>query len=86
MKTISVRDLQKKIRESVQAAQGDRIVVTRNGKPVALLVGVEGVDWESLVRQTSAPFWKLIEKRRREKVVPLQEMRNRSKNSRRRKG
>lgn len=37
MKTISVRDLQKKIRESVQAAQKDRVVVTRHGKPAALL-------------------------------------------------
>ncbi len=44
MKTISVRDLQKKIRESVDEAQKDRVVVTRNGKPAALLIGVEGQD------------------------------------------
>jgi PHD/YefM family antitoxin component YafN of YafNO toxin-antitoxin module len=40
MKTISVRDLQKKIRESVGEAQKDRVVATRNGKPAAILIGV----------------------------------------------
>ena len=66
MKTISVRDLQKKIRESVDEAQKDR-------------VGVEGQDWEIVVLQTSAPFWKLIEERRKEKTIPLREMRKRVK-------
>lgn len=79
MKTISVRDLQKKIRESVDQAQKDRVVVTRNGKPAALLIGVEGQDWESVVLQTSAPFWKLIEKRRKEKTISLNEMKKRVK-------
>jgi len=74
-----VRDLQKKIRESVDEAQKDRVVVTRNGKPAALLIGVEGQDWEIVVLQTSAPFWKLIEKRRKEKTIPLREMRKRVK-------
>ena len=77
MKTISVRDLQKKIRESMEESQKDRLVVTRNGKPAALLIGVEGQDWESVVRQTSASFWKLVEKRRKEKTISLAEMKKR---------
>ena len=85
MKTISVRDLQRKIRESVDAAQRDRVVVTRNGKPAALLIGVEGQDWESVVLQTSTRFWKLIEKRRAEKTVPIRKMRRRLKASRKKK-
>jgi len=86
MKTVSVRDLQKNIRESVEAAQKDRVVVTRNGKPAALLIGVEGQDWESVVLQTHAPFWKLIEQRRREKTAPLREMRKRVKEPDRKRG
>jgi prevent-host-death family protein len=86
MKTVSVRDLQKNIRESVEAAQKDRVVVTRNGKPAALLIGVEGQDWESVVLQTSAPFWKLIEQRRRGKTVSLREMRKRVKEPDRKRG
>jgi prevent-host-death family protein len=77
MKTISVRDLQKEIRKSVDEAQKDRVVVTRNGKPAVLLIGIEGQDWESVVIQANAPFWKLIGKRRKEKTIPLQEMRKR---------
>ena len=75
MKTISVRDLQKKVRESVTASQKDRVIVTRNGKPAALLVGVEGQDWESVVLESSAAFWKLIENRRKEKTLTLREVR-----------
>ncbi len=64
MKTVSVRDLQKTIKKCVDAAQEERIVVTRNGKPAALLIGLEGQDWETVMLQTSPSFWKLIEKRR----------------------
>ena len=77
MKTISVRDLQRKIRKTVEASHADRVVVTRNGKPVALLVGLEGQDWESVIRQTSASFWRLIQRRRKQKTLPLREVRKR---------
>jgi prevent-host-death family protein len=71
MKTISVRDLQKNVRECVEVAQGERVVVTRRGQPAAVLVGVEGRDWEDVALQTSASFWKMIEQRRREPTIPL---------------
>ncbi|MGH2725675.1 MAG: type II toxin-antitoxin system Phd/YefM family antitoxin [Actinomycetota bacterium] len=77
MRTINVRDFQKKIRETVETAQRERIVLTRHGEPVALVVGLEGMEWEDVVLQTSRPFWKLIEKRRKQKTVSLQEMRER---------
>ena len=74
MKTVTVRDLQKSVRECVDIAQEDRVVITRRGKPAAVLVGVEGEEWESVVLQTSASFWKLIEKRRKEPTISLEEM------------
>lgn len=74
MKTVNVRDLQKNIRHCVSESQDDCIMITRNGKPAALIIGVEGVDWESLVFQTSKSFWKMIEKRRKEKTISLNEM------------
>jgi prevent-host-death family protein len=77
MKTVTVRQLQKKIRECVDAAQRDRIVITRHGRPAAVVIGVQGYDWEDLVLQTSPAFWKLIEARRKQKTVPLVEMRKR---------
>ena len=75
MKTISVRDLQKKVRESVDAAQSDRIVITRRGRPAAVLVGVGGAEWETVVLETNANFWHLINKRRKQGTLSLDEMR-----------
>ena len=77
MKTVTVRDLQKKIRECVDAAQKDQIVITRHGRPAAIVIGVQGYDWEDVMLQTSPAFWKMIEGRRKAKTIPLAEMRKR---------
>ncbi len=74
MKTISVRDLQKRIKEAVDSAQGDRVIVTRRGKPAAVLLGVEGKDWETVVFETSPRFWELIEERRAEPTLSAEEL------------
>ena len=74
MKTINVRDLQKKIRECIEVAQKDRVVVTRHGKPVALVTGLDGYDWEDLYWATNVSFWKMIEKRRKEPTIPFDEV------------
>ena len=74
MKTINVRDLQKKIRRCMDVAQKERVVVTRHGKPLAVLTGVEGYDWEDLYWSTNAAFWKMIEERRKEPTIPLEEV------------
>lgn len=71
MKTVNVRNLQKRIAECVDLAQKERVVVTRNGRPAAILIGVEGQDWEDVVVQANPAFWKMIEERRKEKTIPL---------------
>ncbi len=77
MKTIPVRDLQKKIKECVDQAQLDRVVITRHGKPAAVLVGVEGEEWEDVVLQTDPAFWKLIRARRKQPTLSLDELKKR---------
>lgn len=77
MKTIPVRDLQKKIKECVDQAQQDRVVITRHGKPAAVLVGVEGEEWEDVVLQTDPAFWKLIRARRKQPTLSLDELKKR---------
>ncbi len=74
MKTVTVRDLQKSVKKAVDSAQDDRVVVTRHGQPAAVLVGVEGQDWETVVLETSSELWKLIEDRRGEATVSLEEL------------
>ncbi len=77
MKTVNVRELQKKIKEYIDVSQKDRVVLTRHGRPSAVLVGVEGEDWETVVLETNAAFWDLIQKRRKQKTISLNEMRDR---------
>ena len=74
MKSINVRDLQKKIRRCMMVAQKERVVVTRHGKPLAVVTGVEGYDWEDLYWATNAAFWREIERRRKEPTIPLEEV------------
>jgi len=71
---VNVRNLQRKISECVDIAQKERVVVTRHGQPAALLIGVEGQDWEDIFYQTSPAFWKMIEERRKEPTIPLEEV------------
>ncbi len=77
MKTVTVRDLQKKVKECVDDAQEDRIVITRHGKPAAVLVGVEDEDWESVVLQTDPKFWKLVLARRKQPTISLGQLKSR---------
>ena len=43
-------------------------------EPAAVLVGVEGQDWETVVLETSSELWKLIEERRGEATVSREEL------------
>jgi prevent-host-death family protein len=79
MKTVNARDLQKKVKECVDVSQQDQVVITRRGRPAAVMVGVEGKDWEDVVLQTSSTFWKLIEERRSEPTMSMKELRARLK-------
>jgi len=58
-----------RIEACVKDAQRERVVLTRNNKPVALMVGVEGMDEEQLELGTSNKFWKLIIERRAQKTI-----------------
>ena len=53
------------------------MVVTRRGKPVALLLGVEGKDWETVILETDPTFWKLIQQRRKEPTISFKELKAR---------
>jgi prevent-host-death family protein len=79
MKTVNARDLQKKVKECVDLSQRDRVVITRRGKPAAVMVGVEGKEWDDVALQASSKFWKLIEARRKEPTMSMKELRTRLK-------
>jgi prevent-host-death family protein len=77
MKTIAIRELQKDLKRYVDASQTEQVVITRHGKPAAICIGVEGHDWETLVRATDIAFWQLIAERRQEPTITHEELKAR---------
>jgi len=63
----------------IKNARHERVVLTRKGKPVALVVGVEGLDEEQVQLGSSEKFWTLIEARRRQKTISRAELERRIK-------
>jgi len=84
MKTVTVRDLQNKIKACLDRAQEDRVIITRHGKPAAVLIGVEGEDWESVILETDPAFWRLVQERRKQPTLSIDELKARLKQRRRR--
>jgi antitoxin (DNA-binding transcriptional repressor) of toxin-antitoxin stability system len=67
---MKVIDIQKaKFKECTEAAQHERVVLTEGGRPIALLVGVVGLDLEQIEFGHSDEFWKLIRQRRTQKSI-----------------
>lgn len=62
------------IEECVKDAQRERVVLTRRGKPFALLIGVAGMDLEQIALDHSDAFWQLIRERRSQKTVNRTEL------------
>lgn len=57
MKFLSTRELRNRPGSVRQLAQEDELVLTANGKPIAILLGVEGDDFEEtahMIRQIKA--------------------------------
>jgi antitoxin (DNA-binding transcriptional repressor) of toxin-antitoxin stability system len=67
MKQIGVESAD--LESCVSRAQQERLVITRKGRPVALVVGVQGMSAEQLELGTSDKFWKLIAKRRKQPTL-----------------
>jgi prevent-host-death family protein len=66
MKLIGIREARERLSAMVTQAQRERVVLTRHGRPAALLIGIEGEDLEDVVLKTSEQFWsELAEQRRR---------------------
>ena len=62
MKVVGVQ--QADLEECVREAQREQVVLTRKGKPIAVLVGVQGLDLEQIALGYSDEFWALIRERR----------------------
>lgn len=70
MKSVPLREVKQQLSEYVATAQKERILITKHGRPAALIWGVEGSDVEDVLYMTDPSFWSLIRKRRLQKAMP----------------
>lgn len=64
MKTIDVSCLSTEIREFLEQAQDERVMVTEDGEPLALVRGMRFKDAEDLAYEDDPEFWAEIERQR----------------------
>lgn len=75
MKTVGIE--QATLDSCVREAQDDRVLVTRAGRPVAIVVGLADFDEEQIRLGLSDEFWKMISERRRESAITRAELERR---------
>jgi prevent-host-death family protein len=66
MKKLNIQKATASLAEYVKTLDGEPLVVTAGGKPIAALVPVEGMDLEALAVGTNPDFIELIERSRRQ--------------------
>jgi len=72
MTTIGVE--QTTLETCLEKSQRERVILTRNGKPIALLVNVEGLDAEQIELGSSDKFWKMMAERRAQFTVSREQL------------
>jgi prevent-host-death family protein len=78
MKVVALARAKNDFSTYVDAAQHERVLVTRHGRPAALLIGVEGEPIEDLLTRSDPEFWRMIASRRKAtRTISSDEMRRR---------
>jgi prevent-host-death family protein len=78
MRVVALREAKASLSGCIESAQEDRVLITKHGKPAALVIGVEGETLEDLLTMGNPRFWKMIESRRRPgRTLSLDEVRRR---------
>jgi prevent-host-death family protein len=64
MRSVPKKELELNLDAILTRAQSERIVISRRGKPCAVLIGIEDYDAEDLGLASSEDFWRMIRQRR----------------------
>jgi prevent-host-death family protein len=75
MKTMTVFEARNHFARTLEAAKEDVIIVTRNGRPVAAIQGIDDDDIEDLLLERSERFWAMIARARRGKPIAIETLR-----------
>jgi antitoxin (DNA-binding transcriptional repressor) of toxin-antitoxin stability system len=76
MKTVAVSKIDSKLDSLLGSAQKERVVLTRAGKPSAILIGIESYDAEDMELATSGEFWQMIQSRRNGPSISLSDLKS----------
>jgi prevent-host-death family protein len=71
MRQLTLEQLSEQLQDYVRSAQQEQILITQNGKPIALLLGLENVSPDQWNLQLSPEFWQMISDRRQRPTIPL---------------
>ena len=74
MTTIELENASLETCVEVSGINRDRVLVTRNGRPIAVVVSVEGLDPEHVALTYDTEFWKMIRERRQQPTVTRAEL------------
>jgi hypothetical protein len=69
MKTIKIENLADQVTDLVSTSPREKILLTRKGKPFALVTDVSNLDSEDLGYINNPNFWNMIANRRKEPLV-----------------
>ena len=76
MRVLALRDAKTGLSATLDEAQRDRVLITRNGKPSAIVIGVEGREFEDVLLMSNPRFWEMIEaSRKNPKMYSMDEVR-----------
>jgi prevent-host-death family protein len=76
MRVLAMRDAKTGLSATLDEAQHDRVLITRNGKPSAIVIGVEGREFEDVLLMSNPRFWQMIEaSRKNPKVYSMDQVR-----------
>ncbi|MCC6766966.1 MAG: type II toxin-antitoxin system Phd/YefM family antitoxin [Deltaproteobacteria bacterium] len=76
MRVLAIREAKSGLSATLEDAQRERILITRNGRPCAIVIGVEGRDLEDVMLMSNPRFWRMIEASRKDpRTYSLDEVR-----------
>ncbi len=64
MKVVALAEVKTQLSAYIGRAQHEELLITRHGRPVALVIGVEGESLEDLLTSADPEFWRMIAARR----------------------
>lgn len=70
MRTVALREAKQQLSDYISQSQKDHVLITKHGRPSAIIRGVEGRDFEDVMYMTNPSFWHMIRRRRSAHAVP----------------